>query len=74
MEFLYFKSPHVRIQVDFQDVYYGRSGEFSPEADIAFDKHVERLKKLNAMPMYQRMNGERLKALHSSEPFRYWRP
>lgn len=25
---------------------YGRTGEFGPSADIAFDKHVDRLKKM----------------------------
>ena len=73
-EWLYFKTPHIRIDIDDQALYYGKSGEFSPEADRNFEEHLKRLDKLNKMSVFKNLNGKRLEALNLEEPFRYWRP
>jgi hypothetical protein len=60
------KQPRVG-DVDYADRYFGVSGEFSERSDNAFKKHLDRYKKLNAMPMYKRMNGERVRNLLMQE-------
>ncbi len=74
MEWLYFKTPKIKENIDKQEINFGRSGEFSPEADISFEKHLQRLDKLNKSPMFGKMNGRRLENLYQAESFRYWRP
>lgn len=56
------KQPHIG-DVDTADKYFGVKGEFSLYSDLAFEKHINRYKELNAMPMYKRMNGKRVKNL-----------
>ena len=57
-DWLYFKTPpRNNYSPDYQAVNFCRNGEFSPESDIEFDKHIDRLKKLNNSPMFKKMNG-----------------
>ena len=73
-DWLYFKTPYNNYPPDYQELNFCRKGEFSPESDIAFDKHIDRLKKLNDHPMFKKMNGKRIKEICKTEPLRYWRP
>lgn len=73
-EWLYFRTPHNNISPDYQALYFRSKGEFSLEADMSFDKHIDRLKKLNESPMFKKMNGKRVKEICRTEPLRYWRP
>ncbi len=63
--------PKVKVSPDFQDVYFCKKGEFSPESDIAFNRHINRLIGFTNNPYYQKMNGNRIKAIRADEPFWY---
>jgi len=48
---------------------FGRIGEFSPSADISFEKHIGRLKK--AAEYFKNENGARVRLIVHCEPLWY---
>ena len=53
------------------DKYFGVFGEFSPNSDIAFDKHCNRLNRFTYSPFYLKFNGNKIKEIRKQEPLWY---
>jgi len=53
--------------VDIAAQFFGVKGEFSPERDMAFEKHIKRINYFNSLPFFQKMNGRRIKELVKKE-------
>lgn len=68
---LWFKLPHLSRVPDLEDRYFARKGEFSPESDAAFNKHINRLEKLNHNSYYKSLNGSRIKEIRRQEALWY---
>lgn len=50
---------------DREDLCFGKSGEFSPDSDRAFLKHLNRLEMVTKF--YSHLNGKRIKAIIREE-------
>ena len=65
---LWFRIRQRSLNPDWEALNFASKGEFSPQSDIAFEKHINRLIKLANAPYIQKLNGNRIKVIRGFEP------
>ena len=65
----WYRIPAAKKDPDDEALYFGRSGEFGPWGDKAFNKHLIRLEKLNKY--FANLNGNRIRAILKEERLLY---